>query len=233
MRKLLIFIFGLFFLTICFISCDNSQSVLLYEQKTDDSVIDELPSEIPIEKALEKLDAFISSTNLSVTKSGNKRQIESVETHFSRDEAYTRSGVSLPDAYIVNFTDNNGFAVLGANTRMLPIIAVTEDGFLETGFLDLELDDSLHTIDDNGNVVNLQDFDPYSEEYDDYYVLSNIESDNQKAQKIFVQKILDNGITNGRTTNTSTEKVRYATKQSLIRTEWGQGNWDVQGVYNK
>ena len=64
---------------------------------------------------------------MTETKSGNKRSISSIETHFS-DFAVTKSGEPIPDAYLVNFKNDDGFAILGANTSITPIIAAVEIG---------------------------------------------------------------------------------------------------------
>lgn len=58
----------------------------------------------------------------------------------SGGKAVTRSslGVDLPDTmvYVVNFSDNEGFAVLGARHSLEPIYAVTEAGSFDAGKLD-------------------------------------------------------------------------------------------------
>ena len=61
------------------------------------------------------------------TKSGNERTISSIETHFS-DFVLTKSGEQMPDAYLINFNNDDGFAILGANTSITPIIAAVETG---------------------------------------------------------------------------------------------------------
>ena len=40
----------------------------------------------------------------------------------------TKSGNGIPDAYLVNFDNQEGFAILGANSEVAPIIAVVEKG---------------------------------------------------------------------------------------------------------
>lgn len=82
---------------------------------------------IPIETALETLEDFINETQESSTKGNIGRDIISIETHYS-NMAMTRSGETLPDAYLVNFDNEGGYAVLGANTSVDPIIAFVEEG---------------------------------------------------------------------------------------------------------
>lgn len=231
MRKLLVFPVASFFLPFIFISCDNSKSVSLIELKAGDSVINDVPAIVPIETALEKLYAFMDSTNLAFTKSGNSRIIENVETHYSKNKSYTKSGEIIPDSYIVNFTQNEGFAVLGANTAVTSIVAVSEQGNLESGFLDIDFDDIQYTEDIDGNIIDLDTLNLYSEEYGDYYVMR------MAKEKAIIQECLSNGIAAGSGSSTSST-VRYATTgigYSYFNhsTNWAQGKWDERGVYNR
>lgn len=76
---------------------------------------------IPIETSLDYLNDFLYDSQMINTKSGAKRIVSSVETHYNSRE-------SVPDAYLVNFEDNSGYAILGANTSVDPVIAVIENG---------------------------------------------------------------------------------------------------------
>ncbi len=80
---------------------------------------------VPLEDALCTLARFTENEGPS-TKSS--RRIESIETFFFTPP--TKSNSSIPDAYIVNYEKSEGFAVLGANTAVSSIIAVTSDGSL-------------------------------------------------------------------------------------------------------
>lgn len=82
---------------------------------------------IPIDEALNTLTTFLSETEMTNTKSGIERTYSTVSTHYS-EQPQTKSGDCIPDAYLVNFDDNQGFAILGANTSIAPIIAVVENG---------------------------------------------------------------------------------------------------------
>lgn len=82
---------------------------------------------IPIETALESLDGFLNEINQSNTKSEYGKRIVSIETHYSK-RVVTRSGESMPDAYLVNFDDEAGYAILGANSSVAPVIAFIEEG---------------------------------------------------------------------------------------------------------
>ena len=82
---------------------------------------------IPIETALETLDDFLNEINEPITKSEQGKRIVSIETHYS-NKVVTRSGESMPDAYLVNFDNDAGYAILGANSSLSPVIAYIEEG---------------------------------------------------------------------------------------------------------
>lgn len=82
---------------------------------------------IPVTEALENMAEFLSDTKMTKASGGNDRVIASIETHFSLNKKDV-AGNALPDAYLVNFENDEGFAVLGANSDIDPIVAVVENG---------------------------------------------------------------------------------------------------------
>ena len=67
--------------------------------------------EISYDSALNTLNDFLAETSipLSKTKGDGGRVITSVGTYYSKQAANN----TLPDAYVVNFEEGHGFAVLG------------------------------------------------------------------------------------------------------------------------
>ncbi len=124
--KNLVFIFPFFFAGSLICSCSHAEN---YSTDCSDDV--EVATThvdiIPVEDAIERLNQFLSEVDLTKTKSGNERTISSIETHFS-DFVLTKSGEQMPDAYLINFNNDDGFAILGANTSITPIIAAVETG---------------------------------------------------------------------------------------------------------
>lgn len=116
--------FFLLITTILVLACSQGELV-------EDSIVmdsSELATRvIPLEEALSNLDGFISCVQMPKTKSGVERQVSTIETHYSTYKVAS-SGEPMPEAYLVNFADDEGFAVLGANTSVTPIIAVLEKG---------------------------------------------------------------------------------------------------------
>ena len=95
-------------------------------------------STIPVESALEELDAALDA--IYPPTRGVARKTYSKENISVCGGIATRSGEgdNLPDTivYVVNFDNSEGFAVLGAQEGMSPIYAITESGRLDPGELD-------------------------------------------------------------------------------------------------
>ena len=106
------------------IACTQEKSAPIENDLSENS--DELRV-VSVEDALQHLYQFLSETQMTKTVSGEDRTISSITPHYS-DKPLTKSGDSIPDAYLVNFADESGFALLGANSSIAPIIAVIETG---------------------------------------------------------------------------------------------------------
>ncbi len=79
---------------------------------------------IPVETALDSLDLFLAEIDSPMSK-GAQRRIASIDTLSNhRYMAY----LGEPDAYLVNFENEQGFAILGATSGVTPIIAFIERG---------------------------------------------------------------------------------------------------------
>ena len=123
---------------------------------------------ITIEQALNNLSRFLSEVDMNQTREGEYRKIKTIDTY--SDQLSTRSEENLPQAYIVNYENDGGFAILGANTGVFPIIAVTDNGQIdpetllvedESGIVDKEflaayLKGSIQYIDDPEDTVAIE-----------------------------------------------------------------------------
>lgn len=164
-----------------FVACSTSNIV---SDKTD-TLTDLNYRIIPQEEALAKLNAFLDDVE-SDTKGTGERKIQSVDVF----PPQTKS-CSEVEAYVVNYENNGGYAVLGARTDMVNIIAVTDKGNIDPSTLSIidppaHGDDSLgltplpggsaviigngtETVVDNISYENL-----YSLTDDDYYIGGDI-----------------------------------------------------------
>lgn len=133
MKKILLFIFVLFGLS----GCEKDEAGLAAAPEIGPSTSDV----VPVGEALEQLSAFQTAIAPGTRSGGSSHSTKSIrEISVSGGKAVTRSsgGVDLPDTmvYIVNFADNEGFAVLGARRSLEPIYAVSESGSFDAGKLD-------------------------------------------------------------------------------------------------
>lgn len=198
----------------------------------------ELPKEVPlanhevlevtVDEAMSVLSEFMIHSGLSMTKSGEEREILSFHTYFTGGvDTKSSTDVTYPNAYVVNFANDEGFAVLGANTGVAPIVAVVDRGNINPETL--EITDKLL---ENGDVdinesFNWTTFDWYCEEDEDYYVM---------ADQRFVTNIIRGAIDlqgNIYYAPPVTGETVIQTIEPLIKQEWGQGYWDTLGAFNK
>lgn len=149
MKKIAI-LFSAIAITACSTREDNSPQLT-----TRNPIIPEI---IPIETALSNLSLFL---NESYSRSAEHCKIKSIDTHYT--EVSDSRGISeIPDAYFVNFEDNSGFAVLGANTAVDDIVLVVENGNIDASSLEIS------SIDDSySDLSTLDNFPSYCEEDDD------------------------------------------------------------------
>ena len=234
------------------VSCQRDDIMAEPDQMTPQ---DEGVQVVPLEAALSTLEAFLEGEEL--TRAGGRREIESISVYYgpkkTSDVTLTRSDTTGDDdeseneeplAYLVNFANNEGFAVLGANADVDDIIAVTENGHILDDLtvvvdeaLDEEMEDALDgdDIDEPVDTVGV-----YCEEDDDFYCAA-------VPYTNVIRTLLITGINNrggigdgdggsscgpgwdsGSGGGNDDPDVRLTTKTPLLNYSWGQGN-----PYNK
>lgn len=120
--------------------------------KQTDPPINTYPIEITIDEDVDFIGSSLSVDNAidnanfiyNYTESNKTRRIKDVTLLTSDDlraSVATRSGSAnndknIPLAYIVNYADNKGYAILAADTQLPPVIAIGDSGVFSTdGFL--------------------------------------------------------------------------------------------------
>lgn len=120
--------------------------------KQTDPPINTNPIEITIDEDVDFIGSSLSVDNAidnanfiyNYTESNKTRRIKDVTLLTSDDlraSVATRSGSAnndknIPLAYIVNYADNKGYAILAADTQLPPVIAIGDSGVFSTdGFL--------------------------------------------------------------------------------------------------
>lgn len=154
---------------------------------------------IPQEDAIANLYSFMDEVEMN-TRSGEGRVIKTVDSY-----PVQTKGTDDVEAYIINFENNSGYAVLGARSDMTEIIAVTEKGNIDPVTLSIidppSVGDSLggripigeiiplDPIDGNGTETEIDDLtynDLYNSQEDDYYIGGDVEE--------FISQTITNGI---------------------------------------
>lgn len=120
MKKLIFF----FLLALVMGSCTSEDDLLLTNNEPSSS---SGGYKVSLEDAVERARKAVGECGPVATRSGLKARVDVI-----RSKPLTRSAAELPDTllYVVNFEDNGGFAVVGADERVLPIYAVSDSGEL-------------------------------------------------------------------------------------------------------
>ena len=119
MKKL----FTIFVVTILVVSCTRSYDEVTYEMKSAKSTA------ISKEQALKNLYGELKLLDGATRADGKQRTVKNIKP---LKGAVTRSGKPLADdlLYIVEFAEGEGSAVLAADTRLNPVIAVLDSSVL-------------------------------------------------------------------------------------------------------
>lgn len=240
MKKILIIASVLFF------SCTQELYVLSESEMRMQKEI----TVVKVEDALHTLEEFLNQNNLLLTKSGQSRKYVDVYTYYEgglRTKSDTGDTISeLPTAYVVNFENEEGFAVLGANNIVPDIIAVTEAGSINP--VTLEVVSSRDVIKKSSSffedmdeeeieafynqVVITADSLLYSVEDDDYYV-GNLDNIEEFTSRMIHQTICTSfqdyytgpgsGSEGGQnTTPSGPSQTNYTEKAPMLNYSWGQ-----------
>lgn len=111
------------------LSCAKEESYLLNNYSENDGQ----STFVTPEMALEEVENFLREVSVD-SRSYTTKKISSI--YATGDISKTRSGDEQeiePFVYVVNFEDNQGFALVSGDTRMQPILAVTDSGSLPQG----------------------------------------------------------------------------------------------------
>ena len=92
---------------------------------------------VPIDQALGELDDLLGVIDGQGTRAGGVRTVAQVQTLHAQALPLTRSAGEPGEQpenllYVVNFEDDAGYAVLGADDRLPAVLAVTDEGSLTT-----------------------------------------------------------------------------------------------------
>lgn len=115
-----------------FASCSTTEDeVSTTRTRMQSNSFSDSETTIPLDRALKSLDDFIKK-NYPITKGTSFSEIESISNYCSSGQRTKSSNESTPDAYIINYKNNSGFAILGAKSNLPDVIAVVESGTIDT-----------------------------------------------------------------------------------------------------
>lgn len=231
------------------VSCYNSLPYDLNDQSLDSISDDNI---IPVDQALKTLDAFLSDYDLLHTKAGSLRKIHSIDTYY-RKPIHTKSTengesteIPSPTAYIVNFENQQGFAVLGATNLVPDIVAVTENGSINPITLAVTSNATEHieesaSLFEGMDAYEIENFNKYvtitadslfySTEDEDYFAgLSGAAPDSFTSSLIeqalegkeYYEGSFNSDYTPDPGSSTGTVE-KYTTKSPMLVTNWAQG----------
>ncbi len=115
--------FVLLLVVLLFGSCSNDYM----ESANQSSDSSSLTTRVDMQTALERAEKMLAKIEDGKTRS---RRVASIR--YLNIDGKTRAGGSLDSLYyIINYADNGGFAIAGADTRLDGIYAISEEGHLE------------------------------------------------------------------------------------------------------
>lgn len=133
-------------------SCSSDEPIAVVNQSNK---IATNPYRVSLDEALSEANDFFAKIEPVKTRKGT-RTVGDVKIITSPK---TRSGSTDTLLYVVNYDDNNGFAILGADKRALPVYAISETGHFEvTENSNIELQNILNLYENDANTrVNFGD----------------------------------------------------------------------------
>lgn len=124
MKKIIYYLAGIAAISCLVTGCEKDGFL---EEHSRDEVKSSNPYRVTLNEALASADVLL--TQLDGRKTRSSRQVKSVE-YYTGADTKTRSAASDTLLYIVNYANDEGFAILGADNRMCPIYAISNEGQL-------------------------------------------------------------------------------------------------------
>ncbi len=216
------------FLTMCAIvllSCENKleDGGIYISNNTEQT---SSPYHITLEQALNNMYSTMDALNLGTR--AKCRVVKDVQLIPSA-RRQTRSGDALGAFYVVNFENDEGFAILAADTRIsADVIGIGEQGNFEYVPIEESMTRSgvIDTLDTSADVLTLDDL--YVPEEDDYLLGGGEDDGNNFLSRAIdildsnIENPIDNGEGGGGTSYRYDTIVVSTAVDSLILTKWGQ-----------
>ena len=131
------------------VSCNyNEDQVTVNTTEADQEVI--VDGKVPLSRAITNADFVFKNIEGASLKNRKVKSVDVLTTSNSNSViANTRSGLGeqeQPVAYVVNYENNEGFAILAADTKLPPVIGIGDEGNFNTqGFIDFVQNNATRT----------------------------------------------------------------------------------------
>lgn len=111
-------------LLVCFSGCQ--EDINTFETHPNNN------TNLGVQKIINDATEFIESLNSSNTRSSPRivDEIEAITTNDLFEKPYSRSSVSDTLLYLINYKEDKGFALMGANNKLHRIYAISDEGNL-------------------------------------------------------------------------------------------------------
>lgn len=160
MNKLLSLLYGI--ISLCVVSCLEPDTLVSSQNSETNYKVSAKEAEETVANFLSSLEQ--SDDSLSRNYTTPKRRIQNVKALCSSSVMSRSVDMHGMDTliYIVNFQDNNGFAIVGADKRTEPIFALIDRGNYSVDSLEHETNDAFITFLDNAITTELNDIRAFS-----------------------------------------------------------------------
>lgn len=127
--KRIIYVLSVLSILILSYGCSDEAETLMREQDHAVAPVVANPHRIPLSDALAQADALLSRIAEDEVKTRVPRVIKSVKYTLNVSTRSESVGNPIDTAlYIVNYADNQGFAILGADDRLQSVYAISDEG---------------------------------------------------------------------------------------------------------
>lgn len=193
------------------------------------------------EEAKMELGNFMNQLNASSTRTRSVGQMEIADVFPIRNGVHTRatsSDVSNSDdvdidtlLYAINFTNNQGFALVAADKRTTPIFAVIDEGSFSVDSLSEDKDEGFLTFIDYAIKMEIQDIENYKESSQTRSLVTNGYTINSEYVPILHTKWTQQSVYGQYCPNGIAGCVIIATAQILSHYKTiGHVNWSYNGT---
>ena len=226
-------------LIVCMASCNNDD--LESVETGIPNQTQQVSFKISPEEAKTELGDFLEQLNSSDTKTRSIEHLEIADVFPIRKSVHTRAASSdEPNSedvgidtlmYAINFLDNKGFALVAADKRTTPILAVIDEGSFSVDSLREGTDEGFLSFVDDAIQMELKDIEEYEDKPVSRTLVTNGYTINSYYKPILHTRWTQDGVYGKYCPNSIAGCAIIATAQILSHFQTvGQVNWSYNGT---